>query len=173
MVSRGEVVVRLEAPGDREAVHRVESEAFGREVEARLTDALRDAGKVLLSLVAVLDGEVVGHIVFSPMRVEAEGATYEAVALGPVAVEPAHQREGIGSRLIEAGLAQLRAAGYGAVFLMGHVTYYPRFGFRPAREFDVHFQDDRDAWMGLELRPGALDGVSGTASFAEEFAAAE
>ena len=165
--------IRREAASDIEAVFRVERDAFGREKDALLADALRDGGKVLLALVAVLDGEVVGHVVFSPMRIESEDAVHEAVALGPVAVTPSHQREGIGSRLIETGLEMLREAGYGAVFLLGHVSYYPRFGFRPAREFGVHYEDDRDSWMGLELRPGALAGVSGTAWFAEEFAAAE
>jgi putative acetyltransferase len=165
--------IRPETASISEAVFRVESEAFGREKNARLADALRDAGKVVLSLVAVLDGEVVGHIVFSPMRIESGDSVHEVLALGPVAVAPLHQREGIGSRLIETGLAQLREEGYRAVFLLGHVSYYPRFGFRPAREFDVHYEDDRDSWMGLELSPGALAGISGTARFAEEFAAAE
>jgi putative acetyltransferase len=165
--------IRPEAASDIEAVFRVECDAFGREKNARLADALRDAGKVVLSLVAVLDGEVVGHVVFSPMRIESGDAVHEAVALGPVAVSPGHQGEGVGSRLIETGLETLREAEYGAVFLLGHVSYYPRFGFRPAREFGVHYEDDRDSWMGLELRPGALAGVSGTARFAEQFEAAE
>jgi predicted N-acetyltransferase YhbS len=72
--------------------------------------------------------------------------------------------------MINASLDELRATVDSAIFLLGHPTYYPRFGFRPAREFDVHYQDDRDAFMALELRPGALDHVSGTAHFAPEFA---
>jgi putative acetyltransferase len=163
------LTIRHETASDREAVFRVEAEAFGRDNEARLVDALRDAGKALLSLVAEDDGEIVGHILFSPMTIESETAVHYAVCLGPLAVAPSQQRRGVGSRLIEAGLAELRDAGHGAVFLTGHPSYYPRFGFRPAREFDVHYQDDRDAFMAIELRPGALDGVSGQARFAEEF----
>jgi putative acetyltransferase len=164
------LTIRNETASDREAVYRVESQAFGRDVEAKLVDALRDGGHVLLSLVAEEDGEIVGHIMFSPMTIVSETATHAAVCLAPVAVAPSHQHRGIGSALIEASLAQLREAGHGAVFLLGHPSYYPRFGFRPAREFNVHFQDDRDPFMAVELRPGALDGVSGDARFAEEFA---
>jgi putative acetyltransferase len=163
--------IRQETASDAEAVFRVEREAFGEEVEARLVEALRAGGHVLLSLVAEVDGEVVGHIVFSPMTIESEtdSRSYPAVCLGPLAVAPSRQRQGIGSALIEAGLAQLGSAGHGAVFLLGHPSYYPRFGFQPAREFDVHFQDDRDAFMAIELREGALDGVSGQVKFAPEF----
>jgi putative acetyltransferase len=164
------VIVRQETASDAEAVFRVEREAFGREVEARLVEALWAGGHVLLSLVAEVDGEIVGHIVFSPMTIEGEARSYAAVCLGPLAVAPEHQRQGIGGALIEAGLAELRSEGHGPVFLLGHPSYYPRFGFRPAREFDVHYQDDRDAFMALELQPGALDGVSGRVKFAPEFA---
>jgi putative acetyltransferase len=85
-------------------------------------------------------------------------------------VAPSHQKRGVGGALMEAGLDELRKAGHRTVILLGHPSYYPRFGFRPAREFDVHYQDDRDAFMALELQPGALDGVSGNARFAPEFA---
>ena len=166
------LTIRHETASDREAVFRVEAQAFGRDLEAHLVDALRDAGKVLLSLVAE-DGEIVGHVLFSPMSIESASAAHAAVCLGPIAVAPSRQRQGIGSRLIEAGFAELRAAGHDAVFLLGHPLYYPRFGFRRAREFEVHYEDDRDAFMALELRPGALDGVSGTARFADEFDAVE
>jgi len=156
---------------DIEAVFRVERDAFGRDEEARLVDALRAAGHVVLSLVAEVDGEVVGHVLFSPMTIDSETASNRALCLGPVAVAPAHQKQGVGRALIEAGLAELRASGHGAVFLLGYPSYYPRFGFRPAREFDVHYQDDREAFMAIELYAGALDGVSGIACFAAEFEA--
>src|SRR5690606_23127269 len=104
------------------------------------------------------------------MTIESDGRSYAAVCLAPVAVAPHRQKQGIGGALIDAGLEELRTAGHGAVLLLGHPSYYPRFGFRPAREFGIHYQDDRDAFMALELRPGALDGVSGTARFAPEFA---
>ncbi|HLG12329.1 MAG TPA: N-acetyltransferase [Dehalococcoidia bacterium] len=163
------LIIREETASDSEAVLRVERDAFGEDGEARLVEALRAAGRVLLSLVAELDGDIVGHVLFSPMTIEAEGAAYAAVCLGPLAVATVHQRQGIGGKLMETGLAELRSAGHRAVFLLGHPSYYPRFGFRPAREFDVHFEDDRDAFMAIELYPGALAGVAGKAKFAPEF----
>jgi putative acetyltransferase len=161
--------IRHEAASDREAVFRVESAAFGEDTEAQLVDQLRDNGHSLLSLVAEEDGEVVGHIMFSPMTIVGPEGTWDAVCLAPLAVAPSHQRSGVGGKLMEAGLAELRKAGHRAVILLGHPSYYPRFGFRPAREFGLHFQDDRDAFMAIELYPGALDGVSGDVKFAPEF----
>jgi putative acetyltransferase len=164
------LTVRPETTADLDAIFRVESAAFGEETEAGLVNALRDAGNLLLSLVAEENGEIVGHIAFSPMKIESDTAPHVAVCLAPLAVAPSHQNQGVGGALMTAGLDALRASGHGAVLLLGHPSYYPRFGFRPAREFDVHYQDDRDAFMALELRPGALNGVSGMARFAPEFA---
>jgi putative acetyltransferase len=161
--------VRHETVSDREAVFRVEASAFGRDVEARLVDALREGGHVLLSLVAEDEGEIIGHIMFSRMTIESPAGGWEAVCLAPVAVAPGRQNQGIGSQLIVAGLDELRALGHSAVILLGHPSYYPRFGFRPGREFDLHYEDDRDAFMALELQAGALDGVSGRVRFAPEF----
>jgi putative acetyltransferase len=161
--------LRLETASDHETVCRVERDAFDSENEARLVDALRSRGKVLLSMVAEFDGEIVAHVLFTPMTVESGDSSHAAVCLGPLAVAPAHQRQGIGGALLQAGLAELRSAGHSAVFLLGHPEYYPRFGFRPARNFDVHYQDDRDSFMALELQPGALTAISGTATFALEF----
>jgi putative acetyltransferase len=163
------LTIRPETASDREAVFRVEADAFGQDDEAGLVDLLRANDKALLSLVAELDGELVGHILFTPMSIESPSGSHAAVCLGPLAVATPHQRQGIGGKLIEAGLGELRSAGHRAVFLQGHPSYYPRFGFRPAREFDCHYEDDRDAFMALELYPGALDDVSGNVKYAPEF----
>ena len=161
--------IRRETASDHEAVSRVVTLAFGRENVARLVDALRDAGRVLLSLVAEDNGAIVGHIMFSRMTIDSGPITHPAVCLSPLGVIPTRQGQGIGGRLIQAGLAELRDAGHGAVFLLGHPSYYPRFGFRPARDFGVHYQDDRDAFMAIELYPGSLATASGAAHFAPEF----
>jgi len=173
------VTIRHETASDREAVFRVVEAAFGEDPSRRsasrglrvapLVDQLRDNGHCLLSLVAEDEGRVVGHIMFSPMTIETEGETWDAVCLSPLAVEPSRQRQGIGGLLIEEGLKELRAAGHRAVILLGHPEYYPRFGFRPGRDFGLHYQDDRDAFMAVELYPGALDGVSGDVKFSPEF----
>ena len=104
------------------------------------------------------------------MTIEGPAGSHPAVCLAPVAVVPERQNQGIGSRLVEAGLAALREMGATGVILLGHPTYYPRFGFRPAREFALHYQDDRDAFMALELIPGAFAGVAGDVRFAPAFA---
>jgi putative acetyltransferase len=163
------LIIRRETESDRQAVFEVVAAAFEGEDVAGLVDALRDSGNALLSLVAEQDGEVVGHIMFSPMTINSDESSFACVCLSPLGVLPAHQRRGIGSRLVEAGLAELRQSGHGAVFVQGHPAYYPRFGFRPAREFDVHHGEDRDAFMIIELYPGALDGVSGRVRYAAEF----
>jgi putative acetyltransferase len=173
------VVIRPETASDREAVFRVVDAAFGEDPTRRsaarglrvapLVDELRDNGHCLLSLVAEDEGEIVGHVLFSPMTIEGAGGTWDAVCLSPLAVEPSRQRQGIGGLLIEAGLRELRAAGHRTVVLLGHPAYYPRFGFRPARDFGLHYQDDRDAFMAIELYPGALDEVSGNVEFSPEF----
>jgi putative acetyltransferase len=155
------ITIRAETASDYDAVYRVEEAAFEEDFEARLVNALRGSKSEILSLIAEDEGEVVGHILFTHMTIESDKGIFGAVHLGPLAVSPSHQRRGIGGQLIAAGLEELRSEGHGAVLLFGHTSYYPRHGFRPAREFDVHCEDDRDSFMAIELYPGALDNVSG------------
>jgi putative acetyltransferase len=156
------IEVRREAHADRAAVRRVNEEAFAGAEEAAIVDALRDAGAATLSLVAVIAGEVVGHILFSPVTIDgragdaARGAGCpRCVGLAPMAVLPAHQRMGVGSALVRAGLAELRAGG---VVVVGHPTYYPRFGFVRASLLGLRWEHDcpDEAFMALELVPGKL-----------------
>lgn len=166
------VVVRPERAEDEAQIRQVNREAFGREGEAGLVDALRRAGAVTLSLVAVRQGQVVGHILFSPMTIQAEEETYPAVGLGPLAILPRFQGQGIGSQLVEAGLAACRAAGHEIVIVLGHAGYYPRFGFRPASLYGVRWEHEApdEAFMVIELRPGALTGKGGVARYHPAFA---
>ena len=163
------LVVRPETPSDRDAVRTVNEEAFGQPMEADIVDALRASGNALVSLVAELDGRVVGQVMFTPLHIDSPAGTVPSIALGPLAVLPAYQKQGVGTALSRAGIEVCRAMGYGHVFVLGHRTYYPRFGFAPARHRGVIFQDGRDSFMVLELVQGALDGVAGTARFCPEF----
>lgn len=169
-----EVVTRPETPEDAAAIREINTLAFARPEEARLVDALRVSEAFIpeLSLVAESGGRLVGHILFSRGTVEGEGEPVELLALGPLAVRPECQRQGVGGQLIRAGLERAAALGYRAVFLFGHPTYYPRFGFVPGSRFGLKstYNVPDDVFMALPLRPDGLDGVCGTALFAPVFA---
>jgi putative acetyltransferase len=147
------VHIRDEEPGDAPAVRRVNETAFAGPAEADLVEALHAAAAVTLSLVAVDRGAIVGHILFSPVDLDG------VVGLAPMAVAPARQGAGIGSALVRAGLERLAAAGVAAVVVVGHPSYYPRFGFQPAARFGLRWEHGHDdAFFALELVPGALAG---------------
>ena len=127
------MIIRNEAPRDREAIHDVVTAAFAdmehsNHTEARIVDALRAAGVLRHSLIAVDGDEVVGHVAFSP--VEIDGTRTDWLGLGPVAVRPDRQGEGIGAALIREGLERLRAEGAAGCVVLGEPGYYGRFGFR-------------------------------------------
>jgi len=170
---RSDTLVRTEQLHDAEAVRRVNVLAFGRAAEGALVDALRGADGVTLSLVAEVDGQVVGHILFSPVEIDRDGGHDIAVGLAPMAVLPEHQRHGIGSKLIRAGLDRLREAGHGAVVVLGHPDYYPRFGFTRASRFGLRWEAEcpDEAFMALELREGFLGTQPGVIRYRPEFSA--
>jgi len=124
--------IRPETPADVGIIAEVTEEAFrtleiSSHTEQLIVTALREAGALTVSLVAELDGRVVGHIAFSPITFS--DGTPDWFGLGPVSVVPAHQRKGIGGALIEAGLSCLRSLGAKGCCLVGHPGYYKRFGF--------------------------------------------
>jgi putative acetyltransferase len=168
-----ELQVRCETPADHDAIREVNRQAFGRPNEARLVDAIRQTAAFIhdLSLVAVRDGRVVGHALFSRVTVEGEGQPAELLALAPVAVLPECQRRGVGRQLIGVGLACAAMLGHAAVVVVGHPAYYPRFGFTSARAFGLEapFPVADEAFLALPLRPGALDGVRGLVIYPAAF----
>jgi putative acetyltransferase len=169
------MTVREAIPADHDAIREVNRQAFGGEDEARLVDLLRGDGVVPVELVAVEAGDVVGHILFSHLSVETSGGPIAAVSLAPMSVRPEWQSRGIGSSLVREGLAMCRARGSKAVMVVGHPAYYPRFGFsaRLAAQLSSPYSDAGDAWMAVELEPGALEGISGVVKYAEAFGALE
>jgi putative acetyltransferase len=170
------MTIRPEQEGDAPAIRRVVTAAFGGSGEADLIESLRTSPAWIpgLSLVAVEAEDVVGHVLLTRARI---AGSIDALGLAPVAVEPPRQRRGIGDALVRAGLEAARARGERAVVVIGHPSYYPRFGFRPAvpRGLTSVFAsgEHADAFMVLELQPGALDGVSGPVEYAEAFGAFE
>ncbi len=162
--------VRAERPEDRAAVRAVSLSAFDTAAEANLVDALRDRARPVISLVAELDAEVIGHIMFSPVTLDGH-PDLSLMGLAPVAVSPKHQNRGVGSALVRAGLQRCGELGIGAVVVLGHPTYYPRLGFQPSVRFGITSECDApaEAFMVVELRPGHLRGVTGTVRYHEAF----
>lgn len=167
--------IRPETPADYGAIAGVNRAAFGGDTEARLIELLRDARQVVASLVAEEDGRIVGHILFSGLRIETPNGVIMAASLAPMAVVPERQRQGIGTALVRAGLDQCRKEFLPAVIVVGHPDYYPRFGFSAelARNLKSPYSRSGDAWMALELAPGVLKGVSGTVHYPEAFSQVE
>lgn len=164
------MLIRAEQPGDWLAVHCVNESAFETHVEVDLVDALRQQASPIVSLVAEREGSVVGHIMFSPVTLS-EHPELKLMGLAPMAVAPGHQRSGIGSALVRAGLDRCKDLGFGAVAVLGHAEYYPRFGFSPASRFGIGCEYDvpDDVFMMLELQPGFLEGASGVIRYHDAF----
>jgi putative acetyltransferase len=163
---------RHEHSQDIAGIRKVHESAFETRAEADLVDALRDIKAHIISLVAVRGARIVGHILFSPVTLEAEGRTVTLPGLAPMAVLAQYQRKGIGSKLVEKGLKECRAKSYPAVAVLGHPAYYPRFGFVPSIKYNITSEYDvpHDVFMIKELQPGVLAGISGIAKYHAVFA---
>ncbi|MEZ6131173.1 MAG: N-acetyltransferase [Planctomycetaceae bacterium] len=168
------VAIRPEDEQDRTAIWHVNQQAFDGDAEANLVDALRDGGFAEVSLVAEVDGEIVGHILFSPVVIITKAGTVDALSLAPMAVLVRFQRQGIGSKLVKTGLEACRDVGHRIVVVLGHPEFYPRFGFSSelARPLESPFGNG-EAWMALKLVSGALDGVEGRVEYSTPFTALE
>jgi len=165
------VEIRPERAADVAAIRTVHTEAFGRPDEAGLVDRLRERARPYVGLVAADGGEIVGHIVFTPVTLHCYQAPYTITALAPLAVRPAWQRRGVGAALVREGLAACRAGGRDVVVVVGHPAFYPRFGFVRARPLGLmsepEFSDD--AFMVAELTPRALRGRRGVVLYSADF----
>lgn len=166
-------LIRPEQPNDILAIHRVNLAAFGAADEANIVDALRQQAHPFVSLVAVVTEGVVGHIAFSAAALVSYPDAPIA-GLAPMAVLPSHQRQGIGSALVRAGLGECRRLGFEAVVVLGHADYYPRFGFQAASRFGLVSEYDvpDDVFMAVELTSGVLRAYSGTIRYHSAFAGA-
>ena len=169
------LIIRMETEADRIAVRQVNEEAFGRVNEAELVEALRKNARPQISLVAELDGQIVGHIFFSPVRIEEGASAFTALGLAPMAVLPELQNKSIGSQLVRRGLDECRNMGHDVVVVLGHPEYYPRFGFVPAKTkgLKCEYEVPDDVFMVAELRDGALAGRRGVVKYRPEFSNAD
>ena len=168
--------IREERPEDIKEIRKVNQEAFtqafGQAPEADFVDRLRENNPRLLSIVAVNgDNAVVGHILFSPVRIQGDRIV-EGMGLAPMAVLPKHQRQGIGTRMVQAGIEMLKNQGRPFIIVLGHPEYYPRFGFERASHKGIRSQWEGvpdEAFMIMILDEKAMEGISGIARYRSEF----
>lgn len=199
------VTIREEQSVDAQQIWSVNHRAFGGTEEAGLVGKLRQSCTNKISLVAVSNDQIVGHILFTPLEIiprcssrrldlginpnsprefltrftpvtiQAKEKIITGMGLAPMAVLPEFQRQGIGSKLVKAGLELIEKAKYTFVIVLGHPAYYPRFGFVPASRYKIGCENENipdEAFMILVLSRETLDGVSGVAKYRPEFAAA-
>ena len=160
------LILRPSTGTDSKAIRVVETRAFGRKAEANLVDQLIPAPEHTISLVAVCDGSVIGHVLLTEIE-----APVKALALAPLAVVPEYREMQVGSQLVREGIAQAHAAGFEVIFVLGDVLYYERFGFSSALAdpFDVKWQGKQ--FMALELVEGTLAGKTGKLRYPQPFMA--
>jgi putative acetyltransferase len=167
--------IRVERPDDIPVIRAVNERAFGQREEADVIDRIRRNHREILSLVALNENRVVGHILFSPAVIGQGSGVVQGMGLGPMAVLPEQQRHGIGSALVRQGLGILRERRCPFVIVLGHPSYYPRFGFERASRYGIHceWEVSDDAFMILILDRSRMKAISGLARYLPEFGAAQ
>jgi putative acetyltransferase len=164
--------LRLETPADLEEIRQIHIDAFGRSAEADLIDALRNQGQITVSLVAATQEEVIGNAVLSPVTIMPTVPGLKMLGLGPMAVRPGFQLQGVGSKLIGRGTDVARMLGCQAMVVLGPPDYYERFGFAPASRYGLRseFDESVGSFMVIELHPGSLSGWwNGVVRYQPEF----
>jgi putative acetyltransferase len=163
------VRVRKESLADVEAIHAIHSASFPTVAEAALVDALRAAGQLSISLVAIERDQIIGHVGLSPVTVDGVSL---GLGLAPVAVRPDCRRRGVAARLIRDALELSREAATGLVVVLGDPRYYGRFGFEPARRLALRGEYGAgDAFQAIELVHGTVPAEGGLVKYCPQFAA--
>lgn len=171
------MIIRTETPDDYRKVYELNDSAFGnRDSESRLVERIRASAQFIpeLSLVAETDQKIVGHLLLSKaVTVDRQrGVEHAVIVLAPIAVSPGYEKQGIGSRLIAEGIHRTKQLGYGVILLIGHPSYYPKFGFKPARNYGyelTQFQVSDDVFMVCEVIVGQLKVCAGELQYPQSF----
>jgi putative acetyltransferase len=165
------MIIREETPDDVNGIRTVNKAAFETDAEAGLVDLLREKGKFILSLVAEIDGQIVGHLLLTPASIDYKEESYEVAALAPMAVLPEFQNKGVGKALVNKALNKLHDTDYEAVIVLGHPEYYPKFGFESASKYGIIYEHEvpDEAFMLIELKEKALKNIHGIAKYQPEF----
>lgn len=164
--------IRAEDPSDSDAIGDVHTHAFRRDAEARLVELLRAHHQSVISLIAVCGDEVAGHVMFSPIAIEKSPEGFRGVALGPIAVRPEFQNNGIGTKLVQAGIDGCRRAGYDVIFVLGNPDFWQRFGFAQAIKYGICSEYNAEhSFLSLEINAGMVPKIKGLVRYSTEFAA--
>ena len=169
-----EIEIRKEAESDFSDVYQLNKAAFGQDSEPKLVDLLRKTNAFIpeLSLVATSENKVVGHILFTKIKIKDDnGNEFDSLALAPMAVRPDLQKKGIGGQLIRYGINKAKELGHKSVIVLGHEQYYPKFGFVPTEKWEIKapFFVPTNVFMGIELVENGFAGVTGTVKYPKEF----
>ena len=171
-------IVRQETQNEIDSIYKVVKAAFKTAehsdgTEQDLVNKLRNSDSYIeeLSLVALDDNLVIGHIMFTKAIIQYDNNEYETLALAPLSVSPSYQGKGVGSKLIKEGLKKAVDLGYNSVIVLGSEKYYPRFGFKEAINFGIKapFEVPSENFMAMELKPEGLKNISGTVIYPSEF----
>jgi predicted N-acetyltransferase YhbS len=166
------IIIRQEMVSDYKKVYEINKRAFNQENESKLIEKIRKGENYVpeLSLVAEIEDNIVGHILFSKIKI-AGNSIYDSLALAPMAVIPEYQKKGIGSKLVAKGLEMAKELGFNSIIVLGHKDYYPKFGFQRASEWGIKcpFRVPDEAFMAIELTENGLDGKSGIVQYPDEF----
>lgn len=169
------MIIRTETGSDHKQVYELNYLAFGnRDSEAKLVERIRSSAEFIpeLSIVAEADGHIVGHLLLSKAKTVTPHKEHEVIVLAPIAVRPDLQKQGIGLQLMTEGLQRTKHLGYGVILLIGHPTYYPKFGFQPARRCGyelTQFKVSDDVFMVCEAIEGQLLASKGELRYPESF----
>lgn len=167
------ITLRKETEKDYPEIIRVNDRAFGRKAEGKLVNTLRNTDNYIseLSIIAENEGQVIGHILFYPVQIHNGDDRHTSLELAPMSVLPEFQKKSIGKLLVIYALQVAKDLGHKSVMVLGHPSYYPRFGFETASKWKIKspFPAPDEAFMAIELERGSLDKVSGTVEFPEAF----
>jgi predicted N-acetyltransferase YhbS len=168
-----EIKIRTEQKNDHNEIKKINDLAFGQENEGKMIESLRKTlgYNASLSLVAEIKNKIVGHILFYPIKIKNEKEEYAVLSLVPLAVHPQYQNKGIGINLVKRGIEKAKVTNFDIILVVGHPKYYPRFGFKPAINWEIKlpFDAPKDAVLVLELKDNALKNCSGIVEFPKEY----
>lgn len=166
------ITIRKEEENDHIQIYDVNKSAFQQENEGKSIEKIRKSENFIpeLSIVAELNNRIVGHILFSKIKIVGD-SNYQSLFLAPMAVIPEFQKRGIGSELIKRGMDKAKELGFNSIIVLGHKEYYPKFGFQRASRWGIKcpFEVPDDVFMAIELTEKALEGKAGTVEYPDEF----